>query len=280
MVIYADVLLIINFIVSYFLLLAAAVVSGYTYSRKRIIISAVSGAVSCLYIFAPFETGLLDLAVKLLSLALCSFIAFGVKNKKKFFIQTLVYILLNALLTGIIAAVSLKSSAVYHNNMFFYLDVNPVLLVVISAFIYVILVLTELIADKVSAHKCFKMDIVFKNFQLQNMSAFYDSGFRVKDIVSNKDVIIVSYVKLEKFLPEEVRDSIEKFIMQKYDEVKCMFVPVIFNTLTGEGMLPSMKAEYVRINGKITDNILVAFTASELSENVDAIFGMSLRRRL
>lgn len=280
MVIYADVLLIINFIISYFLLLASSVVSGYTYNRKRIVFSAVFGAVSCLYIFFSFENVLLDLSVKILSLIICASIAFGVTDKKKFIIQTLTYVLLNALLTGVIAALSLKSSAVYHNNMFFYIDVNPVFLVVISAFIYGILLLIELVADKTSAHKCFAVDIVFKDFKLTDISAFYDSGFKLKDIISNKDVIIVSYKKIENCLPGEVCDDVKKFFMQKYDEVKCLFVPVIFNTLTGEGIMPSLKAEYIRINGKKIDNILVAFTASELTENVDAIFGLSVRRQI
>lgn len=280
MIIYVDVLIITNFVISYFLLLTASVLSGYTYSRKRIIMSAALGALSCLYIFVQLENPLSDAAVRMVSLLLCAVTAFGYRNKKKFIVQTVYYVVLNALLTGVISALSLKSSAVYHNNMFFYFDINPVELVVLSVLIYVVLCISELVKERISPQKCITLDIYFDSFFIKDVKAFYDSGFKVKDIVSNKDVIAVSYVKLKEYIPPEIQRNIENFMTAQYEEVKCMFVPVIFNTLSGNGMLPAMKAEYIKANDRTIKNIIVAFTDNELSENVDAIFGASVKRQL
>ena len=68
MVVYVDVLIITNFTISYFLLLTAALLSGYTYKRKRIILSAATGAVFCLYIFVDINIIFVDILIKIISL--------------------------------------------------------------------------------------------------------------------------------------------------------------------------------------------------------------------
>ena len=45
-------------------------------------------------------------------------------------------------------------------------------------------------------------------------------------------------------------------------------------------MIPSVKAEYILINGKKVENILIGFTQNPLSENVKAIFGADIRKQL
>ena len=117
MIVYADILLTVNFIITYFLLLTASVISGYTYIRKRIIAASLAGAISCLYIFVQTENLIVNFTVKILSLVICSLIAFGYKNIRKLLISTLYFVMLNTVITGILTAVSLKSKAVYHNKL-------------------------------------------------------------------------------------------------------------------------------------------------------------------
>lgn len=280
MVIYVDVLIIINFVISYFLFLASSVVSGYTYKRKNIIAASAVGAFFCLYIFVQTEKVFIDLSIKMLSLTICSVIAFGYKDRKKLVVQTVYYLLLNALLTGAIVALSLKSPAVYHNNMFFYMDINPVMLVVFSGLIYILLLMAELLKEKFSPRQKYTMDIFFADFKLVNISSFYDSGFNVRDIISNKDVIIISAEKVKDLLPDKLTKDITNFIDGKYDDVSYVFVPVMFTTLSGNGMLPALKGQYIMVENKRIDNILIAFTKDTLTENIDAIFGAGIKRQL
>lgn len=280
MVVYVDVLLVTNFLISYFLLLAASVMSGYTYNRKRIIISAAAGAVFCLYIFMDGLNFIADFFIKLVSLVICSVIAFGIKDKRKTAIQSVCFALLNMLLTGAVAAVSHKSSVVYHNNMFFYFGINPVMLVTASAVIYLLILFFELVKEKISPQKLYSIDIVFKDFKIKDVSAFYDSGFKVKDIIANKDVVALSFEKVKSMVPAEIKDSIICFFSSDYTSAGCQFTPVFFNTLAGGGMMPALKAEYISYGEKRVHNILVAFTENELSENVSAIFGTDIKNQL
>ena len=107
--------------------------------------------------------------IKILSLAVCAVIAFGYKNLKKLLVQTVYYVVLNALLTGIAFFLSLKSPAVYHNNMFFYLEINPVLMVVISACIYGLLLILEIFKEKLSPQRNYRMDVFFYDFSVKNI---------------------------------------------------------------------------------------------------------------
>ena len=280
MVVYVDVLFIINFVISYFLFLTSAVVSGYTYKRKNILAASFVGAIFCLYIFLQTENIFIDFTVKIFSLIICSVIAFGYKDIKKLAVQAVYYWGLNAFLTGIIVAVSFKSSAVYHNNMFFYLDINPVMLVVSSACIYVFLLIAELMKEKLSPRQKYLMDICFADFSLKNIASFYDSGFNVKDIVSNKDVIILSAEKVKDALPLKLKNDITNFINGKYDDISYRFVPIMFTTLSGNGILPALKTRYIAVENKRIENVVVAFTRDTLTENIDAIFGAGIKRQL
>lgn len=280
MVIYIDILLITNFLISYFLLLGSAVLSGYTFNRKNIVFSAIIGAFSCLYILCNQQAWFLNLIYKIFTLFICSVAAFGFANKRRLFIQMAVYIFLNMLLTGITAAVGLKSNIVYGNNMFYYISINPVTLVLSSAVIYILITVFEIVKDKISPQKLYMLDVIFKDFTVVGIPAFYDSGFKIKDIVSNNDVIIVSSEKIQEKIPQKLYGQIKGFIREEFSEVEHNFTPVFFSTLSGGGMLPAVKAEYINVNGKKINNILVAFTDNSLSENVTAIFGTDIRKQL
>lgn len=280
MVIYVDVLLVTNFLISYFLLLAGSVLAGYTYNRKRIIVSAAAGALFCLYIFVDNKSLITDIAVKLVSLAVCSVVAFGIKDKRKTIIQSLCFVMLNMLLTGMVAAVSAKISVVYQNNMFFYFGINPVVLVASSAVIYFLILVFETVKEKISPQKLYRMDIVFKDFTIKDIPAFYDSGFKLKDIIANKDIVVVSFEKVKKYIPADLAQNISRFFGEDYTAVNCRLTPVFFSTISGGGMIPALKAECICSGEKTVKNILVAFTENELCENVAAIFGTAIKKQL
>ena len=280
MVIYIDILLVTNFLISYFLLLGSAVLSGYTFSRKRVVFSSAVGALSCLYILYPQQSVIINITYKVFTLIVCSTIAFGLKDKRRLIVQMSVFALLNMLLTGTTAAAGIKSNIIYGNNMLYYFGINPVMLVLFSTAIYLLITAFELIKEKISPQKIYVMDIFFKNFTVEAIPAFYDSGFKIKDIVSNNDVIIVSSEKLKDKLPPVLINQIKGFLKEEYYTVEHHFTPVFFSTLSGNGMLPAIKAEYINLNGKRIQNILVAFTDNTLSENVTAIFGTDIRKQL
>ena len=280
LILYIDVLLVTNFIISYFLFMASSVVSGYTFNRIRVLTASAFGALFCLFIFLRTDSVILSVSIKIMTLIICSATAFGWQNKRGFAIQTLWYIALNMLVTGAVILLSIKNSMVLENNMFFYFDINPVLMVVSSVVIYLFILVFELVKERVSPKRLYNIKLVFSDFKVESITAFYDSGFKVKDIVANKDVIIASYPKLKNFIPENISANIVNFLDGNYALVEYAFVPVFFKTVSGGGMLPAIKAEYIETENRKIKNILVAFTKNELSENVCAIFGDDIKKQL
>lgn len=280
MIIYVDVLFAVNLIITYFLLLASALLTGYTYNRKRIIISAITGACFCFYIFVQNEILIIDFAVKLASLLICSIAAFGISNKKKFVVQMLCFVLLNALLTGVVAMLSLKSETVYHKNMFYYFNINPVMLVVFSLVIYLIVLAFSYIKEEITPNNTYCLNIVFEDFEIEKLSAFYDSGCKVKDWVSNKDIMLVSFAKTEDKIPQKLKSDLINFFKEDFKNIRTAFTPVFFSTVSGQEMVPAIKPKYLKYKEKTIENVLIAFVKSEFGENVEAVFGTGIKKQL
>lgn len=280
MIIYVDILLAVNFVITYLTLVSSAVISGLTYSRKRIIISSAAGALFCLYIFFPNENYIINISVKLLSLTVCVLIAFYNHNRKNFIIQSVVFVFLNTAVGGLSLALSFKSSIVYEENTFFYFNINPVLLIFSSCIIYIFIMIFQCIKEKITPASTHFIDIKFKDFSILKIPSFYDTGFKVKDIVSNKDVLLLSLDRVKNSIPKNILNEIEKFFVQQYSCNSVKITPVFFNTISGEGVLPAIKTEYIILDGKKISNVLVAFTKNQLSENVYAVFGYDIKKQL
>lgn len=280
MVIYVDVLLVTNFLISYFLLIGSSLLTGYTYSRKRILISSIVGAFFCLYIFVEFDNNVLDFLIKITSLLICILIAYGIKNKRAFVMQSICYVFLNMLITGITMGLSFKSSVVLQKNMFFYFDINPILLVLSSCLIYFFILVFQLIRERVTPQEIYSIDIIFKDFTLKSLQSFYDTGFKVKDIIANRDVILVSFDKVKENIPINISTTIQNYFEGIYNDTNISIIPIFLNTIQGGGMIPALKSEFIIIDDKKVENIMVAFTKNELCENVTAIFGTDIKRQL
>ena len=279
-IIYVDVLLTVNFAVTYFLLLAAAILSGYTYSRKRILAASAVGAVFCLYIFAPFDKAIIDCTVKILSLTVCSAVAYGIKGARRFILQTICFAMLNFLLCGVLLLISADNSAVYCNNMFFYLDINPITLVGCSLAIYLVISVFCMAKEKITPQKIRSIDIAFEDFSIEGVPAFYDSGLKIRDIVTNREIIILSFEKVGDKLPEKMHNDVLNYLNQNFQKVQQAFFPVFFRTIAGEDMVPAVKVKYVKYGDKKIQNVAAAFVKSGLSENVSAIFGTDIYRQI
>lgn len=280
MVVYIDILIVVNFVITYFMLVTSSIISGYTYSRKRVVVSSMIGAFFCIYIFVNSKNLPADIAVKLLSLALCSLVAYWNGKLKNYFIQTIYFVILNILITGVFITLSEKTRIVYQQNMFYYMNINPVVLVIASAVIYGAATLLTVVKEQVGASQTYKADIFFKDFKMESISAYYDSGMKIKDVVSNKDIIMISFEKTRDKIPQRMNEDICNFFQGKYDKVNASITPVFFNTVSGGGMVPAIKPDKVVIEEKEIKNILIAFVQNNFSENVTAIFGADIKKQI
>ena len=84
LIVYADILIFLNTLVDYFLLLATSQFMGEKVKAFRIVLAALLGGLSCVYIFLPKVSVILELTYKICVALLLTAVCFKFKGIKKY----------------------------------------------------------------------------------------------------------------------------------------------------------------------------------------------------
>lgn len=201
MVIYVDVLVIVNMIVDYFILLLSAAINKTQYKNLRLLLGAFFGGLSSLYIFLPQQSIIIELLYRILTALLITFTSFGFKKFKIFARNAFSFLLATIVYGGAVFAIWLvfKPNSIVINNTYVYYDISAVLLIIISVVIYIIITIIKSILKReaVAADRC---DIEFLNGDKRVLAkGILDTGNSVTDIFGDAPVFFVSeqiFVKL------------------------------------------------------------------------------------
>ena len=272
--IYIDVFLITNTLINYFLLKFVCLLSGEAPGVKRLIFSAVIGSILSLSIFFDIDGGF-ALLIKFMSLTACCAVTFGVSSKKKF-VQNIVYLTaVYAAFGGIITAVSHKTQRIYTNNYNYYININPLLLAGCIGVMYLLVFCFDNVADGKNKNYRFAVKINGEKFYINR---FYDTGFKVKDIVTGRRVLLcdINAFKAENgFLYENLKKR-KNF----KTDLPFIVTPVFYSALNKEGVLPAFVPDKLRLvtdkGEKNIENIILAITESDFGEDIQAIFGKDI----
>lgn len=133
--IYLDVLLLVNFLIAYFLLLAAGLLSGQHAGFGRMALGSALAALSALILFAPELSYPAQVLYKLLTACAVTGVSFGIRGWRRFVTAVCWYAALNILLAGlcILAVLQTGTPLLQTANLTVYLRVPPLLLLVLSA---------------------------------------------------------------------------------------------------------------------------------------------------
>ena len=143
--VYADILVLVNLLVNYFLLLATDKIIKFSPKTIKILLSAFLGALSSLYIFLPEVTLLSEIVFKITVCFVMSVTAFGFKSFKRCFKAMLVLFILTCAYAGVMTALwhLLKPNGMVIHNSVVYFNISPLVLVGATVgcyFVFIILV--------------------------------------------------------------------------------------------------------------------------------------------
>lgn len=254
MTVYVDVLFVVNFFITYLILLFTKVLNRKDEKTYRLLLAAFIGGVYSLVIFADKLHFLVTALGKIAVSALIVFIAFGFGRASLYFKNLLIFYFTNMIFLGVILAVWLifrPDGIVVHNDSV-YFDISAKVLLISAFFAYVISVAIVKIYNRtVSKNEIYSITI-FKNAQEWHMFAFLDSGNKLKEPFSDYPVIIVDKDKLS-------ADT---------DRV------IPFNTVGGGGILNAFRPDKIIIsfgNNRIeTDKVYIALSTVD-SKDFSAI---------
>lgn len=134
MTVYADILILTNFVVDYFLISLSCRFLHKNPSLWRLLLSALSGGVFSLYIFLPQRNFLLQIIIHILMCAVLCLIAVGFGDLKTFLRSIAVLFCVNFAYSGAMIAVWLlfKPYGMVINNSMVYFDISPLFLILFS----------------------------------------------------------------------------------------------------------------------------------------------------
>lgn len=211
--VYLDVLLLTNFLLAYFLLLAAGALSGQRASFGRMLAGSGVAALSSLILFAPEQPYPVQTAYKLATAAAATAAAFGWQSKRRLLTAACWYAALNILLAGLVLLVLLGTGTRLLDtaNLTVYLHISPLLLLALSG---VCCAGVEL-ALRLFARRELPAKTQGLEFELCGqpirLRAALDTGCRLRDPITCLPVLVVSYPDAKARLPGQAVDFLEQW---------------------------------------------------------------------
>lgn len=199
LIVYADVLIFLNLLVDYFLILATAKIVNSNIKTVRMVLSAIVGGFSSLYIFLPQQNIITEVLFRILISSLVVMIAFGFRSLKSFLRNTAVFFAVTCAYAGIMFAfwTLFNPDGMVMNNSVVYFNISPVVLVVCSVMGYLIytFILRFFSRSNKFAEHC-KVTVIADGKEIE-LDAIVDTGNSVEDIFANSEIIIADKISIE-----------------------------------------------------------------------------------
>ena len=192
MVIYLDVLILINLYVTYFQILAVAAFTHRKTVWYRKLSAAGIGAVASLSIFIPQEMVLTLTLLKIFLCALIAFVAFGYTGFRAYAVSVLFLMLVSFVFSGLMLCVWLFAAPMkmlfINGTVYFGIDTMTIILSTCAA--YGVVRIIRYILDKNGKTDGKYTVIIKNNGRVCRLSALADSGNGMVDCFSGLPVIV------------------------------------------------------------------------------------------
>lgn len=261
MVIYVDLVILINFIFDLFLMMVVNTILKRNKKMFRLILSSLFGGLSILALFINFNTLTLFLFKIVISIGMI-IIGFGY-NDIKYFIKNITHLYLaSMILGGFMYFLNINFSYRNEGLIFVYkgLSVNIIGIMILGPLI-LISYLKENKSLKVNYNNYYKCELYFDMKHKIVINAFLDTGNKLKDPYTNKNIILIN----GDLIDERIRSP--------------MYVP--YNTLNNHGLLKCYKGCLLVIDNRSTRNFLIGISENKIGiDGVDCIINNNILEEL
>lgn len=242
-VIYVDILIVMNTLITFLLLLTSRRFVAAQTSPARLLLGSLTGGVYSLVMLAPKMSAPMMLLTKALMCFTIIWVSFRADTFRKKIRHAVVFLFVNYLYAGVIYSVGalLGERGIQVNNGFAYFEFSYVSLILLCVLLYLIL---RLIQKKLFAYS--QQDAIYKmeltcNGRRTQFSGLLDTGNQLRDLYSGKPVIVVNAdvaMQLTGFSStEEIRNAMEKDSLQ----IRFRLLPV--KALSAARLLPSFTGD-------------------------------------
>ena len=245
MVIYIDVLIVINFLFDFFLLLTINVALNRFTLIRRLVLASLFGEITLFSLFVPISSFMLSILKVFLGIMMV-IIAFGYKNIKYTIYNVIYLYMLSVILGGFIY---------YLNGEF---QISYAVILVIAPFILYVFIFSIKALREIKNYY-YKVEIYFGK-EVYTMTGFLDTGNKLSDPITNKPIILVNKKKLKGCI--NIRSP--------------MYVP--YRALNHQGLLRCVRPSYIVINDKKLTNYLIGLSDENFKLNgIDCLLNYQIR---
>lgn len=271
MVIYADVLFVLNMYVNFFILKLTFALLKVKAAFLRLFLASLLGAAGAFYILLPTTNFLSDILFRLFMSLILILVASGYKNIKILLRQVGVFFAASFLYAGVMiglwAVFKIKTIAVKGGVV--YMDISPAVLIISTLICYIIISLIRFFTARQAplANRCSLT--ITAGQKLVNATAIIDTGHSLTDAITGKSVVVVdSGVAKGLFGTIPTINDLENC-------PKSGFRVVPYSAVGGHGLLvaftPSKITAKIGQNPPLELNLLCAVTDEPLGDDYSAI---------
>ncbi|NLJ15726.1 MAG: sigma-E processing peptidase SpoIIGA [Clostridiales bacterium] len=280
MVVYLDVLIILNFYIIYFLLRAVCILTHQKIKTSRILAGSALGSLTSLIILLPSLSIPLLIIIKSFCGAFIIFIAFGFSNIKAFLKQLIFFMIINFIVAGITTMIqqNISDKRFITINGIIYVDISITMIVISTIVAYfAVKIITYIIDFKANSTTKYSVTIKTETGE-KTLKAISDTGNSLVDIYTGKPIIICSN-KILDISPSGIFDYFNK------DEINAInkgikLIPA--NSIGGRSIIPAFMPEKIIIKSdfesKAVDALIGVTESDTLNNEYQCIFNPILIR--
>lgn len=236
MTVYADILIIVNFVVDYFLISIAAHFLNKKPRLWRLLLSAGTGGIFSLYIFLPASNFFLQSLIQILMCAVLCLISFGFGCLKNFFRNTAVLFVVNFSYSGAMIAVWMlfKPHGMVINNSVVYFDISPLFLILFSVIGYFGVMLLRRLLKRTFSHNIYCNVTAYCGERFLSLDGIVDTGNSLKDVFGLSQIFITGGDIIDTLLGDEKQNP------ARFRKIPC-------GTVAGEKLLDGYRIDSIEI---------------------------------
>lgn len=239
MAVYADILVLVNFLVDYFLLRLTALMLHKKPRLWRMLLGAFTGGLFSLYIFLPQSAAVLEIFVHILMCGITAFITFGFGGVRDYLRCVAVLFGVNFAYSGGMIAVwyIFKPYGMVVNNSVVYFNISPIFLIVFSVAGYFIVALLRSWLKKSFPQNCECSVKLFVGSDTVSLCGIVDTGNSLRDPFGMSQIIIIGKDTADILLGES----------RETDDVKRRYRAIPCATATGTEILDGYRLDRAEI---------------------------------
>lgn len=279
-IIYIDILLFLNFYITYFLIAGTCCFLHRHADLLRKITGSLAGALSSLVILLPEIPVYLSLLQKLFFSSVIVLLSLGFGGIKSFLKNSLAFFIINCVYAGIMLAIWLFGApmGMVYNNGISYFELPIRVIIMSTAAAYLILRAVRHILDsKADLNKKYTVEIITDKGKAV-LTAFPDSGNKLTDFFTGLPIIFCSAEKCFEICPAPISDILTGENPEGLNLHGIRVIPCF--TVSGTAAAYCFKPKKVIVKSgeyKKEVSALIGFTKNGLNSNeFDAVFNPNI----